>query len=129
TNTSAQRQSVSLTSQIPKSVQLLANIPDKLILNPGEIRMIPIKGLINHQSTSAAGKFAIQVSDSIGHSLLVKSFYLIVSGKVQPTLSLYTREETVVLLTTSESAHLPLHLVHTGEQTAQFYLDVTSLPE
>lgn len=128
-NSGPREEQVQVALQLPAFVQLLSSVPEQLTLAAGEVAVIPIKGLVNQQTVAPMHAITIQVGDKAGHTLPDLSFQLIVLGKTQSPVSLYTSEETIVLFTGAETARLPLRIVHNQTRPGTFYLDVTSMPE
>lgn len=128
-NTAKYPQEVNLSVQIPACVQLLSSIPNRLVLAPGEVIAVPVKGLVNRQSPLPVNQIELKINNLTGQNLQTVSFQLVVVGKSHAPVSLYALEETLVLFAGTEPVHLPLRLVHNQTTSAKFSVEVTSLPE
>lgn len=123
------RQVVNLALQFPKSVQLLSTFPPELHLIPGETAMIPIKGLLTTHDNPVANRVVIQLKDSTDRLLKTVTFALTVTEKPQPAVSLSAPDEPILLYSSSAPARLTVRLMHTRNNPAPYFIDVTSLPE
>ncbi|UFH57005.1 hypothetical protein [Spirosoma sp. KNUC1025] len=127
-NTSKQEQEIVLKAQFPTVIQLLSAIPERLSLLPGQTAIVPVKGLVDNQASSSVHQVSFQVSDTLGNQLKVVSFPLLIKGKLQSALTLYSLEETIVLFSAVQSARLPMRLVHNRMRVENFSIDVASMP-
>ncbi|GAB4015233.1 hypothetical protein GCM10028773_04540 [Spirosoma koreense] len=91
--------------------------------------MVPIKGLVNNQANSPEEKMTIRIADQAGHILQELSCLVLIKGKMKSAVTLYSLEETVVLLDPTQSARLPLRFVHNRNRAGHFTIDIRSLPE
>gem|GEM_PF-3398594 len=129
TNTGTKPQDVRLALDSPEAVTMLATVPDQLRLLPGENRLIPIKGLLHRQITSAKSSIRIYLSDAAGKPMQSVACQLIATGSAAAAVSLYTPQETMLLYTASEPARLPLHLTHNRANAATYTIEVAALPQ
>ena len=128
-NNGSREEYVRVAIQLPAFTQLLSTIPDYLTLSAGETAVVPIKGLVNQQTSVPTHRVTIQVSNNAGPVLPDVSFQLVFLGRTQASVSLYSSEETLVLFSGTEPARLPLRIVHNQTKPGTFFLDVTSMPE
>jgi hypothetical protein len=126
-NNSSQSQELLLLPQLPSAIQLLSTIPERVSLLPGQLMVLPIKGLVDNHASLPTNQISIRISSPIGSQSV--SFSVILHGKRQSAVTLYKPEETVVLFSRTQPARLPLRLVHNRIRPEKFTIDVASLPE
>ncbi|NEU65538.1 hypothetical protein [Spirosoma agri] len=128
-NTGSQQQDLALALQVSPSIQMLSAIPEKLALTPGEVVMVPVKGLINRESNSLANQVTVQLRNSSGDFSKTVAFRLITKEKRQSAVSLYAPEETIVTYADIDPVQLPLRIVHNRLKRANFTIEVSSIPQ
>ncbi|QJD80981.1 COG1470 family protein [Spirosoma rhododendri] len=129
TNTGTKPQDVRLAIDSPEAVTMLASVPDKLQLAPGEKRLIPIKGLLHRQIISANAPVRVRMSDAAGNPIQFVACQLIAKGSVTAAVSLYTPQETMLLYAANDAARLPLHLTHNRADAETYTIEISALPQ
>ncbi|GAB4033937.1 hypothetical protein [Spirosoma gilvum] len=128
-NDTQQEQVITISIQHKEAIQLLAAVPHQIVLAPREIRMIPLKGLINNQADSLLQMIRIRLTDPKGNLLKATAFRLFISPKSQVPVTLFAQDEKLLLFGRDESARLSVRIVHNRAIWEKVWLSVTSLPE
>lgn len=128
-NTGKKESTLTIKLESPSAVEILSVIPETIVLKPGDIRMIPIKGFVSQQPDSIISEVVLQVRDAQDSAVQKTAFRVVVEEKKQATFSLYTSNDQVVLYSISEPARLPLQIVHNRARREKITLEVASLPE
>ena len=128
-NTSPQAQEINLTVTGPSTLQFLSTIQENIVLSSGQIMLVPLKGLINRETSSPIIQVPIRVTNLSSNSVQSISFRIVLQEKPKAAITLYTPDDTKVLFTENEPGYLPLRLIHNRFQSEKFRLAVSSSPE
>ena len=129
TNKNSEPQDVQVSVDAPESIDMLATMPGRLHLSPGETIRVPIKGLMHRQITSAVTPVYIQLTDDTGKLIQSVVFQVTAKGSVMAPVSLTIPQETILLYAAGEPARLPLQLTHNRADTSTYAIEVAALPQ
>ena len=128
-NTGLRPANLFITSTLPQASRLVSTLPTRLLIQPGEHLMLPVKGVIDLQADSLHYPVIVTFSDSSGQARQAVNFTIQVKQAWQPAVTLYPYDEPILLYSGSETANLPLRLVHNRLTPSSLRIDVASMPE
>jgi hypothetical protein len=121
--------SVAISMVLPSVIRLISTLPPQVSIRPGESVLLPIKGVLSHQSDSLTYRAVLSLSDSVSQRWQSVRFTVRVKQAWRPVVTLYGSDESVLLHSGTEPAVLPLRLVHNRLSRSAFRIDVASMPE